>query len=44
MNSAEFDALKPTGATVSGEVEVDGAYFGGHVRPANNKASRRDVA
>src|SRR3954452_17849116 len=23
------------GATVSGEVEVDGAYFGGHVRPAN---------
>ena len=30
------------GATVSGEVEVDGAYFGGHVRPANYKADRID--
>ena len=28
------------GATVSGE--VDGAYFGGYVKPANNKANRRD--
>ena len=26
----------------SGEVEVDGAYFGGHVRPANQKANRID--
>lgn len=30
------------GATVSGEVEIDGAYFGGYVKPANNKTNRRD--
>lgn len=30
------------GATVSGEVEVDGAYFGGYVKPSNYKANRRD--
>jgi transposase-like protein len=29
-------------AMVSGEVEVDGAYFGGHIRPANYKENRRD--
>ncbi len=29
-------------ATVSGEVEVDGAYFGGHVKPANWKENRVD--
>ncbi|MEZ5695386.1 MAG: IS1595 family transposase [Sphingomonadaceae bacterium] len=28
--------------TLEGEVEVDGAYFGGHIRPANNKENRRD--
>ena len=28
--------------TLSGEVEVDGAYFGGHVKPANNREIRRD--
>lgn len=28
--------------TVSGEVEIDGAYFGGHIRPANFKADRVD--
>jgi transposase-like protein len=28
--------------TVSGEVEIDGAYFGGYVKPANNKENRRD--
>src|SRR5206468_10060774 len=33
-------ASEANGATVSGEVEVDGAYFGGHVRPANYKADR----
>lgn len=27
---------------LSGEVEVDGAYFGGHIRPANYKADRID--
>jgi ISXO2-like transposase domain/Transposase zinc-ribbon domain len=29
-------------ATVSGEVEVDGLYAGGHVRPANRKVDRVD--
>jgi len=28
--------------TMNGEVEVDGAYFGGHVRPANQKEARVD--
>ena len=28
--------------TLQGEVEVDGAYFGGHIRPANRKTERRD--
>ena len=28
--------------TVSGEVEVDGCYVGGYVKPANNKDNRRD--
>jgi transposase-like protein len=27
---------------VSGEVEIDGAYFGGYVKPANYKQNRRD--
>ncbi|MDO8422322.1 MAG: IS1595 family transposase [Parvibaculum sp.] len=27
---------------ISGEVEIDGAYFGGYVKPANQKAQRRD--
>jgi hypothetical protein len=30
------------GPTASGEVEVDGAYFGGYVKPANTKGNRRD--
>jgi len=29
-------------ATVGGEVEIDGAYFGGYVKPENEKAKRRD--
>lgn len=29
-------------STVSGEVEVDGAYFGGYVKPANHKTDRKD--
>lgn len=28
--------------TLSGEVEIDGAYFGGHVRPENRKEDRLD--
>jgi transposase-like protein len=28
--------------TLSGTVEIDGAYFGGHVRPENRKEDRKD--
>jgi transposase-like protein len=28
--------------SVGGEVEIDGAYFGGHVKPENRKEDRRD--
>jgi transposase-like protein len=35
-------ASEANGATVSGTVEVDGAHFGGHVRPANRKIDRKD--
>lgn len=28
--------------TVSGEVEIDGAYFGGYVKPENRKEDRKD--
>ena len=31
-----------TAATAKGEVEVDGCYVGGHIRPANHKENRRD--
>lgn len=31
------------GEKLAGEVEVDGAYFGGYVKPANQKANRRDL-
>ncbi len=31
-----------TGVVLNGHVEVDGAYFGGHVRPENAKADRKD--
>jgi transposase-like protein len=30
------------GKTLSGEVEIDGAYFGGYIKPANNKEHRLD--
>ncbi len=30
------------GAELDGEVEIDGAYFGGHVRPENRKEDRKD--
>jgi hypothetical protein len=32
---------KPTAAMVGGDVEIDGAYFGGHIRPANDKGGPR---
>ena len=35
--SAEID-----GAKLDGEVEIDGAYFGGHIRPENEKSDRKD--
>ena len=35
--AAEVETMK-----ASGEVEVDGAYFGGYVKPANYKENRRD--
>jgi transposase-like protein len=31
-----------TGEILTGHVEVDGAYFGGHIRPENRKEDRKD--
>jgi transposase-like protein len=31
-----------TGNALEGHVEIDGAYFGGHIRPANMKSNRVD--
>ncbi len=31
-----------TGEVLEGRVEIDGAYFGGHIRPENAKKDRRD--
>lgn len=36
--SAEIDRDLP----LEGDVEVDGAYFGGHIRPENRKEDRKD--
>ena len=41
LREAMGDEMKR--AKVSGDVEVDGAYFGGHVKPANRKADRKDL-
>jgi len=38
----EAMASEIAGETLSGTVEVDGAYFGGHIRPANLKEDRVD--
>lgn len=35
-------AAEQATSTLEGEVEVDGAYFGGYVKPANNRADRKD--
>ena len=35
-------AAEVAGHTLDGEVEIDGAYFGGHIRPANLKEDRVD--
>ena len=36
----EAMASETRGATVSGEVEIDGAYFGGYIKPANRAEDR----
>jgi len=38
----EAIASETKGTKLFGDVEIDGAYFGGHVRPANVKENRRD--
>lgn len=38
----EAMAAEQKDATLRGVVEVDGAYFGGYVKPENNKADRKD--
>lgn len=38
----EAMALEMKDRTLSGVVEVDGGFFGGHVRPRNQKETRRD--
>src|SRR5688572_1917634 len=38
----EAMASEHKGAVLNGHVEIDGAYFGGHVKPANRKADRVD--
>ena len=38
----EAMAVETANTELDGEVEVDGAYFGGHVRPANRKEDRID--
>jgi len=38
----EAMASEHKGAVLNGHVEIDGAYFGGHVKPANRKADRID--
>jgi transposase-like protein len=38
----EAMAAETKGAWLSGEVEIDGAYFGGHIRPANKAEDRID--
>ena len=38
----EAMADQDKGTTVSGEVEIDGMYVGGYVKPANHKENRRD--
>jgi hypothetical protein len=35
-------ALARKEGALSGDVEIDGGYFGGYVKPANNRADRKD--
>ena len=38
----EAMALEQQNAKLDGLIEIDGAYFGGYVKPANEKADRKD--
>jgi transposase-like protein len=38
----EAMALEQQGRTLNGVVEIDGGYFGGHVKPENRKEDRKD--
>ena len=38
----EVMAREQDGQNLTGTVEIDGAYFGGYIKPANHKANRRD--
>ncbi|MCP5431659.1 MAG: IS1595 family transposase [Alphaproteobacteria bacterium] len=38
----EAMALEVHASKLGGEVEIDGAYFGGYVKPENHKADRKD--
>ncbi len=38
----EAMALEAANRSLGGVVEIDGAYFGGYVKPANEKADRKD--
>lgn len=42
MKVREAVAAENSGAIASGEIEIDGMYTGGHIRPANYKENRRD--
>lgn len=42
MKLREAAAAETNNASASGHVEIDGAYFGGYVKPANQKDNRRD--
>ena len=35
-------AAEQAGSVIDGEVEVDGAYFGGYLKPANRREDRKD--
>jgi transposase-like protein len=39
----EAMAREQAGITLGGIVEIDGAYFGGYVKPENEKAERKDL-
>ncbi len=38
----EAMAAETADTSLTGDVEIDGGYFGGHVRPANRKEDRKD--